>query len=240
MSIDVLTAGRLVALAQGAGFSTSQARIMAAVALAESGGNPAAVGDQSLADSTWGPSIGYWQIRSLRAHTGTGKERDATRLTDPAFNARSARIIFGQQGYRAWTVYRTGAYGRHLPLVDQALGTKLEGDGGAIGGVPDPFDLPGVDNLGDVAGKAGAGVLGGLDAIGSFFGALGQRGTWVRVLQVVGGTGLVVGGLAFLGTDIARPVLNAAADVLPAGKAVKAAGAVTKAASSTKAAAAAV
>lgn len=225
----------LYRLARGVGFSHDQAQLMAAIALAESGGNANAVGDQNLVSGTWGPSIGLWQIRSLHAQRGTGKERDGSRLTDPAFNARSARIVYESQGFRAWSVYSSGAWAKHAKAVSAAVGKS---DGGAVPGVPDVFDLPGVDRPGDVVGvvgagvaTAGTGVLGGLDAIGAFFGALGQRGTWVRVLQVVGGSGLVVGGLAFLGKDVAGAAVKVAADVIPAGRAAKAAGSLAKAAS---------
>lgn len=224
----------LYELARGAGFTPDQSVAMAAIALAESGGNTNAVGDQSLANSIWGPSIGLWQVRSLRAHSGTGKERDATRLTDPSFNARSARIIYGQQGLRAWTVFTTGAFAKYLDDVEAAV---RKPDGGLIPGVPDVADLPGVnkpgdviDLVGDTAAKVGGGALSGLDAIGNVFGALGERGTWVRVLQVVGGAGLVVGGLLIVGKDIAAPAVSAIADVLPAGKAAKAAAGVAAAA----------
>lgn len=222
-------------LARGVGFSPDQAKLMAAIALAESGGNTNAVGDQNLVSGTWGPSIGLWQIRSLHAQRGTGKERDGSRLTDPSFNARSARIIYESQGFRAWSVYSSGAWAKHSKAVTDALGKS---DGGALPGVPDVFDLPGVntprdvvDSIGKGAELAGGGVLGGLDAIGAFFGTLGQRGTWVRVLQVVGGSGLIVGGLAFLGKDVAGAAVKVAADVVPAGRAVKAAGSLAKAAS---------
>lgn len=227
---------QLVQLARGAGFSAGQARIMAAIALAESGGNAGAVGDVSLANSTWGPSIGLWQIRSLHAHRGTGKERDAQILTDPARNAQSARIIYGQQGYRAWSVYSSGAYAKHLAAVDAAVTTPAApprqlGDPGGRGEAGPIVTGSGViPVVGEKVQDAAGGVLGGLDAVGAFFGALGQRGTWVRVLQVVGGSGMVVAGLTLLGKDVAGAAVKVAADVVPAGRAAKAAGAVASAA----------
>jgi hypothetical protein len=231
-----LDGAQLFALAQGAGFSSAQARIMAAIALGESGGNPAAVGDEHLVSSTWGPSIGLWQVRSLNAQRGTGQERDGSRLADPSFNARSARTIYTQQGYRAWTVYNTGAYGKHLADVDKSLAGGSKDDdgfgiedvlwpGGLIPGVKDPLD-----GLGGQVVDAGKGALGGLDAIGAFAASLGQRGTWVRVLQVVGGSAMVAGGLLLLGRDVVTPVASAAADFVPGARAVKAAAGAAKAA----------
>ena len=56
------------------------ATVATAIARAESGLNPNAVGDEDKVDVRWGPSIGLWQIRSLHSHTSTGKPRDASRL----------------------------------------------------------------------------------------------------------------------------------------------------------------
>lgn len=238
-----MTGGELVALARGAGFSQTQARTMAAIALAESGGNPGAVGDQSLANATWGPSIGLWQIRSLNAQRGTGKERDATRLTDPTFNARAARIIFGQQGFGAWSVYSSGSYKSKLAALDASgqsgipllynpsLPAGKDGNGS-----PTPGGVLGLDPTTAVGGAvagAGGGLLTGLDAVGGFFATLGKRGTWVRVLQVVGGTGMVVSGLLLLGRDTVMQAASGVADVVPVGKALKTGAALTKTASKT-------
>lgn len=140
-------------LARSAGFPASQAAIMVAIAGGESGWNPNAVGDVGLADDTWGPSIGLWQIRSLRSQTGTGRERDASRLKDPAFNARAARIVYQQQGFRAWSVYTSGRYLSYLG----------QGTGAAVGEVA---------SAGATAGGGGSIVPGA--KIGSQFGARGS------------------------------------------------------------------
>lgn len=93
-----------------------------AIARGESGWRPGAVGDRELADATWGPSIGLWQIRSLWADRGTGRTRDPDRLADPLFNARAAYAISrGGRDWSAWTVYRTGAYRAHLGAARAAV-----------------------------------------------------------------------------------------------------------------------
>ncbi len=100
-------------LALGAGFTAEQARIMEAIAMAESTGN-------SRAHNTVPPdnSYGLWQINMLGA---LGPERRAQlglsrneQLFDPATNARAAKAIFDSQGLGAWSVYRSGAYRRFL------------------------------------------------------------------------------------------------------------------------------
>ena len=80
-------------LLQG-GFDPQQARIMTAIAQAESARNPGAVGDVALQTSTWGPSVGLFQIRTLKAETGTVSDRDIERLmNNPAEQALTHRLI---------------------------------------------------------------------------------------------------------------------------------------------------
>lgn len=105
------------------GFQSDALVTALAIARAESGWRTDAVGDVGLVNATWGPSIGLWQVRSLRAHSGTGRERDGTRLTDPRFNARAAYTISrGGRDWSAWTVHRTGAYRQHLEAARRAAG----------------------------------------------------------------------------------------------------------------------
>ncbi len=116
-------------LAMEAGLDHERAVVATAIAWAESNLNPGAVGDEDLADHKWGPSIGLWQVRSLRAHLGTGQERDADRLRDPAFNARSMFTI-SRRGtdWSPWSVFGNGRYERHLEEVRGAT------QGGAMQG----------------------------------------------------------------------------------------------------------
>jgi hypothetical protein len=110
------------ALARGAGLDAEPAIISTAIAWAESNLRPDAVGDVDLEDGTWGPSVGLWQVRSLRAHTGTGKERDVERLGDPAFNARAmVTISKGGTDWTPWSVFKNGRYRQHLDAVRAAV-----------------------------------------------------------------------------------------------------------------------
>lgn len=116
-----MTPGEVCRLAVGAGLVHERAVIATAVSWGESGLDPDAVGDEDLEDEEWGPSVGLWQVRSLRAHLGTGLERDARRLADPEFNARSmAAISGGGEDFSAWTIYRNGTYRDHLDAVRAA------------------------------------------------------------------------------------------------------------------------
>jgi|GEM_PF-7035913 len=100
-------------LALGAGFTPDQARIMEAIAMAESGGNSAAH-NKVPPDN----SYGLWQINMLGS---LGPERRAQlnlssndQLFDPATNARAAKLIFNSQGFDAWSVYKSGKYSEFL------------------------------------------------------------------------------------------------------------------------------
>jgi hypothetical protein len=99
----------LQTLASNAGFSGDDANTAAAIALAESGGNPSAIGD---VDITPGGSIGLWQI-NLKAHP----EYNATQLKDPATNAAAAFSIYQAAGnaFTPWSTFNSGAYEAHLP-----------------------------------------------------------------------------------------------------------------------------
>ena len=107
--------GALYSLARQAGFSESNARVMAAIAMAESSGNPQAFNGNTR---TGDQSYGLWQINMLG---DMGPERrqlfGITRneqLFDPLVNARAALRIFQQQGFRAWSAYTNGAYRSYL------------------------------------------------------------------------------------------------------------------------------
>ena len=39
-------------------------------------------------------------------------------LYNPAVNVRAAKMIFDEQGYDAWSVYKTGAYKKFLPKTN--------------------------------------------------------------------------------------------------------------------------
>lgn len=120
-------------LARSVRLTDHEAVTAVAIAIAESGLNPNAMGDTTIQTSTWGPSIGLWQIRSLKADQGTGRTRDAARLKDPAFNARSMyEISNGGSDWSPWSVYTSGAYRANLDTVAAAT----SGGAGAAPGQP--------------------------------------------------------------------------------------------------------
>lgn len=138
--MPTLSAGDIAGYASRAGLSGESLTVAVAIALAESGGRTDAIGDRTLVNATWGPSVGLWQIRSLKNEYGTGGTRDYTRLTDPTFNARSmVRISNGGRNWRPWSVYTSGRYVAFLPRARAATrGGSGSGGGGGGGGTWEP------------------------------------------------------------------------------------------------------
>ena len=107
----------LRALATQAGFTGSDIKIAAAVAMAESKGDPVVIGDQKLVDHKWGPSIGLFQIRSLK-HPEQFSPPDTLRVTaklkDPLYNAKTAKAIKDAHNWKQWSTFTSGAYKQYM------------------------------------------------------------------------------------------------------------------------------
>lgn len=108
-----------------AGLPPDKAVTLTAIAGAESGDNDTALGDVRLEDSTWGPSYGLFQVRTLKGQTGSGSDRDINWLAaSDADQAKAAYdISAGGQDFSPWTTFRTGAYQTYLPQAQAAAGT---------------------------------------------------------------------------------------------------------------------
>jgi len=116
-----LNVSQLKALALAAGFADRGASIMAAIAMAESGGRSA---EHNNNPRTGDNSYGLWQVNMLG---GMGPERRRAfgigsneALFDPAVNASAARKVFESQGFGAWSVFKSGAYRQFLPAAMRA------------------------------------------------------------------------------------------------------------------------
>ena len=114
---------QLEKLAVEGGFTPEQAKIMAAIALAESSGRARALNDDR---ETGDLSYGLWQINMIdysdyklgEERRGKLKLTNNDELYNPAVNVRAAKMIFDEQGYDAWSVYKTGAYKKFLPKTN--------------------------------------------------------------------------------------------------------------------------
>ncbi len=151
--MPILSPSQISEFAWAAGFRNDGLRIAVAVALAESGGRTEAVGDTTLQNSTWGPSIGLWQIRSLNAQKGTKGERDELANYEPLHNAKAAYAISGGgSNWKPWSVYTNGSYKKYLDAAGGAASSTTSRGGSAgsitqfIGdssyAVPPPIALP--------------------------------------------------------------------------------------------------
>jgi hypothetical protein len=105
------------------GFRGKSLQTAFAVALAESGGRTKALGDEKIANKTYGPSMGVFQIRSLKdpkKYPG-GQWRDGKRLFDPSFNVKAAWNISNEgQNWKAWSAYKNGSFSRYLDDAESA------------------------------------------------------------------------------------------------------------------------
>lgn len=106
------TVGQARAAAERAGFTPAESAVMAAIAMAESGGNSEAVGPVNRNGTR---DYGAWQINSV--HASALASGDWRKLDD---NARMARQVWTSQGFKAWTVFNTGAYRQHLSAATSA------------------------------------------------------------------------------------------------------------------------
>ena len=111
-------------LAQEVGFTPEQARIMAAIALAESGGDAQIDTVKSGLDPKKEKefSLGLWQLNVAEDYQAERfplfNIQKAQELYNPLTNARAAKIMFDRQGYEAWGAYRNGSYKTFLPKTN--------------------------------------------------------------------------------------------------------------------------
>lgn len=104
--------------ASNAGFSGADLVTAVAIAMAESSGNPDAVGDANIGNG----SFGLWQISS-KYHPEYGP--DFSILFDPQTNADAAYAIYSAAGdsFSPWSTYNSGAYNTYLSAVGAAIAT---------------------------------------------------------------------------------------------------------------------
>lgn len=121
-----LTVAEMVKLAKEAGFDDREAAIMGAIGAAESSGRTSAHNPNA---STGDNSYGLWQINMLGNMGPARREQfgisSNEQLFDPKINAMAAKKIYDQQGFNAWSVYKSGAYQKYLGTAYSAL---KEGD----------------------------------------------------------------------------------------------------------------
>jgi hypothetical protein len=108
-----LSVADLAQLAANAGFSGNDLLIAVAIALAESGGDPSALGDKTI-----GGSVGLWQIYVPKHPEFTGWN-----LYDPQTNANAAFRVYqaAHNTFTPWATYGNGMYMSYLDLASSYL-----------------------------------------------------------------------------------------------------------------------
>lgn len=212
---------QIYTLAKNSGLSDERAKVAAAIAMAESGGNQAAVVNDS--DDY---SFGLWQINmkgsmgpSRRAMYGLSKNED---LLDPATNARVMSSISHQgANFNAWTTYTSGKYKTFLNNTVKLSDLPLPIPGTAITGFL-PDSVPGIGTSLEV-----------LDTVTKIGGAVTNTArwisnpqNWVRIAYVIGGGLLVYAAVETLVLPYSSKVVGKVMGVAgPGGKISKVAGA---------------
>jgi hypothetical protein len=173
----------LVELATAAGITGPDAQLAAAIAMAESGGNPKAI---SLTGD-----YGLWQVNAR-----SWPQFDRNRLLEPAYNAKAMAVIARtSRGWDHWSVHKNGRYKKFL---EAAGGSTSSAGFGWSDLVPDldPLDLapdlpglPGIDDVTDAAGNVVGGVVG--EAISGV--------ATLALSLLLGATGLALAGLGLSG-----------------------------------------
>ena len=171
-----LSYGQLEQLWIDAGGPKALAPLMAAIALAESGGDPAAMNYTD--NNGTQTSVGLWQVSS-GTHNFPAQWRTAEG------NAREAVSKYHSQGLSAWGTYDSGAYKQYyrggVPPSQLPPGGGGGGGGGGSIGIP---GLPGVSIPISTAAGAGAGLSGvaaSLAGIGNSLNSILKGVEWLFV-----------------------------------------------------------
>jgi len=181
------------------GFNDAQAKIMAAIAMAESGGNPNAVGDVALENATWGPSVGLTQVRTLKKQTGTGGDRDINKvLGDPIANLKAAYDISSHgTTFTPWSTYTSGAYKKYLGGGSTVSGAVADKQASQLQAKRVLARATADANLyqNEVANPdsyeaAAKDLLKPISSVGDLIGFLGNSDNWIRIAFI--GVGLIL------------------------------------------------
>lgn len=92
-------------------------RLMMAIAKAESGLRIDALGDTTITDATWGPSVGVLQVRTIKPGHAQGCRIYETLWNNLQAQTDCAKQIYDSQGLNAWSAYTNGSYKKFLADV---------------------------------------------------------------------------------------------------------------------------
>ena len=170
--MTTLTASQIYALNRQAGFDPVSAITATAIALAESNGNTAAIGDLNN-PGPGAKSVGLFQINYLPSRDQSVPYRDPTANLDPLTNAKAAFIISnGGKNFSPWTKFINGGYKQFIGAASQPAPQSARDQAIAAAVGPTATDKTIVSDLGkfalspgSVVGSAAAGgILSGISS----------------------------------------------------------------------------
>lgn len=179
---------QLAELAYGEGFG-DQSVVAAAVAMAESGGNPNAVNQ----DSDGSHDVGLWQINSVHGYS------DA-QMKNPYYNVAAAKAVYDSSGWGAWTTHQSGAYKKYMLNPQQIAkliqaGRLNEDQGVGLANAAANTEPSTVQSGANAIGNAVGSVAGGF---GGIISNLESGKFWIMVLKILAGVILIGVGLYML------------------------------------------
>lgn len=132
----MLTDQQIANAALAAGFTMAELPTAVAIALAESGGDPLAhhVNTDGTTDD------GLWQVNSVHGYP-------VAELRTVLGNARAARAVYLNQGWRAWSAYKNGSYLAFLVRGRAVAGSATAEGGGSGADVVKGGPLSGLTDL---------------------------------------------------------------------------------------------
>lgn len=228
-----MTPAQIAAVCAQAGFRGDALVTIVAIAHAESTDYSDNIGDVGLETSTWGPSVGLFQVRTYQpAYLARHYDqwRDRSKLDgNPLYQAQAAYAISsGGTNFHPWTTYTDGAYLAYIGEAQAAVGQ--------IGSTPTvaPTSDAGKGNAGSSAWGALVGGLGAVPGIGApiagaaalaggakdaahavmsipdFLGKLTDPAVWMRVAKVIAGILAILAGALILSEEAAGPAVSQA------------------------------
>lgn len=218
------TQSELYSLAKSVGLSDASAKTAAAIAMAESKGDPHAHNTNVL---TGDNSYGLWQINMIgnlgpdrRAKYGLSSNEQ---LFDPATNAR---VMAGEShngtNWVPWSTWPI-AYQTYManPVTDQSHNPGwLDKLGRSIANSPIGLGITNGTNPITSTAQAAASAA---DTLGKATKWVSNSENWIRVGYVVGGSVLVVAGLVMVlqSTSTGRAIVGTASGITPPARAAK-------------------
>lgn len=187
-----------------AGFTGDAVYQAAAIAWRESRGNPQ-VRDNPIPVNGCNGKGSHHATGMFQFVPSCFPQFDAARLkSDPLYAAQCAVKIAGPDGAHfspTWNLGHTWTTGTDVPAQRAAGHAAPLKDAGVIADSLGPGAAGAAQDIASAVSDPLQAVLGTLGSIAGFFALLGRWHTWLVVLEVVGGTALIVAGLAAINKD---------------------------------------